>query len=175
MNRTNALCLLMGLLSGLALLSGCGATRTQSADRTLRTSFAGPTLVELTRNDVESCDFATLYFDYNSDTLTDGARSELERVARCLGAGESMPLHLSGAADPRGTEEYNLALGDRRARSVRGYLLRLGVDPELVTFGSVGEELAIGSNEATWALDRHVAGEPREMADHLSRPTASLR
>lgn len=165
-----ALALMMGLV-----LVGCGSTRQTADTDTMRRSFAGPTLVDMSRTEVADCDFATLYFDYNSDVLTNDARDRLADVASCLGSGESMPLHLLGAADPRGTEEYNLALGDRRARSVRAYLVRLGVDPELVSFSTVGEELAIGTNEPTWALDRHVAGQPRELADRLSQPRASLR
>jgi peptidoglycan-associated lipoprotein len=164
----------LALMTGLVLV-GCGSTRQTAGTDTMRRSFAGPTLVDMSRTEVVDCDFATLYFDYNSDVLSDAARDELARVAHCLGGGETMPLHLLGAADPRGTEEYNLALGDRRARSVRAYLVRLGVDPELVSFSTVGEELAIGTNEATWALDRHVAGQPRELADRLSQPRASLR
>ena len=124
----------------------------------------------------DDCSVATVFFGFDSDTLAPSARGEIERAAECMRSGAMPPVHLLGAADPRGTEEYNLALGERRARTVHQYLLSLGVDPTQLTFSSVGEEMARGTNEATWALDRHVAagGDP-EAAEGLGSPRASLR
>ena len=68
-------------------------------------------------------------------------------------------LHLTGATDPRGTEEYNIALGDRRAQAVRAYLVSLGIDGGRIGVSSVGEEMAQGSDEAGWAQDRAVSAE----------------
>ena len=62
---------------------------------------------------------------------------------------------MTGLTDPRGTEEYNLALGDRRAQSAKKYLESLGVDASL-TASSMGEELATGSEESSWSRDRRV-------------------
>ena len=96
-------------------------------------------------------------------------------MANCIIRGRGLPIHLVGAADPRGTEEYNLALGERRSLSVRQYLEALGADPSMLSFSSVGEEMARGDNEATWQLDRHVEPRIREIAGGLASPTASLR
>jgi peptidoglycan-associated lipoprotein len=63
---------------------------------------------------------------------------------------------LTGAADPRGSEEYNLALGERRARSVERFLVTMGVAHERISLHSVGEENATGTDEGSWSLDRHV-------------------
>ena len=69
-----------------------------------------------------------------------------------------MGLLLTGAADPRGTEEYNIALGERRGQSVRSYLVSLGMNSGRISVTSVGEEMATGSDEAGWARDRNVTG-----------------
>jgi peptidoglycan-associated lipoprotein len=157
-------------------LVGCGSANgaLESDSTSASRSRAGRTLVEVTRTP-EACELATIYFGYDSDDLTVGARDQLSDVATCIRAGRGMPIHLTGAADPRGTEEYNLALGERRALSVRRYLEALGVDSAMVSFSSVGEELARGTNEVSWQLDRHVEPRVRETAGILAQPTASLR
>lgn len=63
-------------------------------------------------------------------------------------------IEVVGMCDPRGTEEYNMALGDRRARSARQHLERLGVEQRAIRTRSVGEEQATGQDEASWAHDR---------------------
>jgi peptidoglycan-associated lipoprotein len=62
-----------------------------------------------------------------------------------------------GVTDPRGTEEYNIALGDRRAQAVRAYLVSLGIEQARIAVTSVGEEMAQGSDESGWAQDRSVS------------------
>lgn len=97
-----------------------------------------------------------VYFDFDSATLPASARAQLAEDARCLqGAGE-VQVPLVGATDPRGTEEYNLALGERRARAVADYLSSLGIPRERLRIRSVGEEMARGDDEASWAQDRWV-------------------
>lgn len=101
------------------------------------------------------CELTSAYFEYDSSTLSDSARDQLSRNATCLRTRSARGVHLTGLTDPRGTEEYNLALGERRAQSAQQYLKSLGVDGE-VTFSSMGEELASGSEESGWARDRRV-------------------
>jgi peptidoglycan-associated lipoprotein len=86
--------------------------------------------------------------------LDGSARSTLERNAQCMQQRDVPRVRVTGHCDPRGTEEYNLALGDRRARSVQSFLGNMGVDRSRVTTRSVGEEMASGSDEASWARDR---------------------
>jgi len=69
-------------------------------------------------------------------------------------------VHLTGLTDPRGTEEYNLALGDRRAQAAKKYLDTLGLESTM-SASSMGEELATGSDEATWGRDRRVEFQER--------------
>jgi peptidoglycan-associated lipoprotein len=97
-------------------------------------------------------------FDYDKDELTTDDRAVLDQLATCLttGALKGKAVALIGRADPRGTEEYNLGLGSRRAHSVSQYLGRLGVgDPQLAvtTRGSID---ATGTDEAGWKQDRRV-------------------
>ncbi|MEM9193098.1 MAG: OmpA family protein [Myxococcota bacterium] len=159
------------------LLMGCGgaAPSAETADSSdSARGRRGSTLTEMARVADNRCNISTLYFSYDSSELDEASRRTLISAAGCLRQGFARPIHLVGSADPRGTEEYNLALGERRARTVRQYLRALGVDPDMVSFGSVGEEMASGTNEATWALDRHVTGETIEDARGLDSPTARL-
>ena len=63
-------------------------------------------------------------------------------------------VQVTGMCDPRGTEEYNMALGDRRARATRDHLQRLGIQRPRMQTRSVGEEMATGSDEYGWSRDR---------------------
>ncbi|MEQ6888088.1 peptidoglycan-associated lipoprotein Pal [Halomonas sp. CS7] len=100
----------------------------------------------------------TIYFEYDSDTI----RSEFEPVltahARFLRANPSATVILQGHTDERGTREYNLALGERRAGSVERYLNVQGVSPSQVEVVSYGEErpAARGANEQAYAQNRRV-------------------
>src|SRR5262245_57093854 len=105
-------------------------------------------------------------FDYNKDELTPEDRTVLDQLATCLvsGALKGRSLSLVGRADPRGTEEYNLGLGSRRAASVSSYLVKLGVDQPRMDVNTRGALDATGTDEAGWAKDRRVditlAGQP---------------
>ena len=95
-------------------------------------------------------------FDYNKFELTAQDRAVLQQVATCLTSGplKGKQLELVGRADPRGTEEYNMGLGDRRAETVGQYLQKLGVSHvDAKTRGALD---ANGTDEASWAHDRRV-------------------
>ena len=98
----------------------------------------------------------TVYFDTNSSTLSDAAREVLRSQAAWLTVNSDVTATVEGHADERGTREYNLALGERRASATRGYLLALGVAPERVLKVSFGKERPVvpGSNEAAWSQNR---------------------
>ena len=107
------------------------------------------------------CDISAVYFEFESNDLTGTTRDQLQTVARCMGERNYAHLHLTGNCDPRGTEEYNLALGDRRARAVRDFLRSLGIEPSKLSVSSNGEEYSRGEDETSWARDRNVALEAR--------------
>jgi peptidoglycan-associated lipoprotein len=97
-------------------------------------------------------------FEYDSAILLPEGRPVLDTLARCLLEGplKGRALTLVGRADPRGEQEYNMALGGNRAQSVASYLRTLGVDSKQVHVTSRGELDAVGTTEATWAFDRRV-------------------
>lgn len=101
------------------------------------------------------CQLQPVYFAFDADGLDGSARNSLEANARCIQERQITAIRLTGHTDPRGTEEYNLALGDRRARSAQQFLQSLGVTAN-VSIGSMGEEMAQGQDEETWARDRRV-------------------
>jgi len=97
-------------------------------------------------------------FDYDKDELTPEDRAVLDQLATCLtsGAAKGKSVSLIGRADPRGTEEYNLGLGSRRAHSVSQYLSRLGVGDPQMSVTTRGALEATGTDEAGWRQDRRV-------------------
>jgi peptidoglycan-associated lipoprotein len=97
-------------------------------------------------------------FDYDQFQLLPEDRNILDQVATCITSGplKGRKVQLIGRADPRGTAEYNLALGDRRARTVVDYLKRLGVDTSQVATLTRGALDATGNNEGSWRVDRRV-------------------
>lgn len=101
---------------------------------------------------------AETYFDYNSDAVTKGAESLFEGVIRCFTTGPlaGRQLALVGHADPRGDEEYNFALGGRRASRVEARLVKLGFPNDNISASSRGEMDAQGSDETSWRNDRRV-------------------
>jgi peptidoglycan-associated lipoprotein len=97
-------------------------------------------------------------FDYNKEELHPEDRQVLDQLATCLmtGALKGKAVSLVGRADPRGTEEYNLGLGSRRAASVSSYLERLGVGKPQLGVTTRGALDATGTDEAGWQKDRRV-------------------
>ena len=98
----------------------------------------------------------TVNFALYSYSLDDRARSILDSQATWLARYPNSPVSLEGHADERGTREYNLALGDRRALSAKNYLAARGVAPGRISTISYGKErpIALGSDEASWAQNR---------------------
>lgn len=96
-----------------------------------------------------------LRFDYDAATLSDEGRAQLQALAAHLRT-TGLAVRIVGHADERGTPEYNMSLGDERARVARDYLVRLGIDPARITASSRGEEdpAVVGDDEATFALNR---------------------
>ena len=101
----------------------------------------------------------TVYFDFDSSELSDNAQMTLNRQAAFLNVNPTLVIVVEGHADERGTREYNLALGDRRATVVRDYLLAKGLNSARVRTVSYGKERPAveGSNESAWAKNRRSA------------------
>jgi peptidoglycan-associated lipoprotein len=99
---------------------------------------------------------ADVYFDYDQASLGEEAREQLAQSARFLNDNPAFLLTLEGHCDERGTNEYNLALGERRAVSVRAYLVSLGVDGDRLRTMTYGEErpACTEPGESCWRLNR---------------------
>jgi len=100
------------------------------------------------------CTLEPVYFDFNESALTTEATSAIDRDADCIKK-TNHSVSLTGRTDPRGTEEYNLALSDKRAQGVKGRMSQLGVSTDM-KINARGEMDATGKDEAGWAKDRRV-------------------
>jgi len=118
-----------------------------SADR-----FADWTLEEINQDSP----LLPAFFSYDSDELTEGARDALTANAGVLRAQASWIVTIEGHCDERGTAEYNLALGDRRALAAKNFLLSLGVVAERVRTVSYGKEFPfdLDHDEGAWSRNR---------------------
>jgi len=99
---------------------------------------------------------ADVYFDLDASTIKDDAKASLSTNATWLKRYTATRINIEGHADERGTAEYNLGLGDRRANSVKSYLVELGVPAERVVIVSKGKEspFCTESNESCWQQNR---------------------
>ena len=99
---------------------------------------------------------ATSYFDFDRYDVRAGDKGTLDENAKWLKTNQSALLLIEGHADERGTNEYNLALGERRAKATRDYLVSVGIDAGRITVISYGEERPICTEktDACWAKNR---------------------
>ncbi len=168
---------LVGLVAVAALVAACGTTpdesgaasgtgsattsssSTPSASASASTSAPAPapmTLKPGSQEDLVVNVGDRVFFGFDKYNLSAEARSILEKQAAWLKKYPSVTISVEGHADERGTREYNLGLGDRRANSVKDYLVALGSNPSRIKTISYGKErpVALGSNEAAWAQNR---------------------
>ena len=100
--------------------------------------------------------FAAVYFDYDSAQVKGSERAKVETAAASLKKSTAGGVIVEGHCDERGSAEYNLALGERRAMAVRAYLQTLGVDAARIQTKSFGKEkpVALGHDEESWGKNR---------------------
>jgi len=112
------------------------------------------------------------HFDFDKSDIRFEDRGLLDRVAAILGANSGLRLRISGHADDRGSDEYNLALGNRRAGAVKTYLGNKGIDGSRLEVVSYGEErpLQTGQDEASWAANRRAEFEVTAGGTSLRAP-----
>ena len=97
-----------------------------------------------------------VFFEFDRYSLRPDGEATLRRQAEFLLANPGLSITVSGHCDERGTREYNLALGERRANTAKNYLVSLGVDAGRITTVSYGKErpIVLGHNESAWAQNR---------------------
>lgn len=152
---------------GLAAIAACASTPDENiGNDVVETEVVTPQKVEQTKPqgpvpgsqaDLEQNVGNVVYFGYDQYSLSDQARATLARQAAFLKEYPEAQIRVGGNCDERGTREYNLALGARRANAAKAYLASLGVDPSRVTTISYGKERPTdpASNEAAWAKNRN--------------------
>lgn len=156
---------ILGLIAAVALVAACetasegggaqtggGATTATTATTTTPATAIKPGSQEDLVVNVGD----RVFFDFDKFNLKADARKTLEKQAAWLKNNPSVRVTIEGHCDERGTREYNLALGERRANSAKDYLVSLGVNPGRLKTISYGKErpVAMGSNEAAWAQNR---------------------
>lgn len=162
---------LLGLSAALVLAAGCATTDTQErddadeaarADRAARAEGGVGRAERMQTDPLEdpSSRLAdrVVYFEFDRSDIPSQHLNTLDAHARYLIDNPNVKIRLEGHADERGSREYNIGLGDRRAQAVRRILLFQGVANDQVTTVSYGEERPAvrGSNEDAWAQNRRV-------------------
>tara|TARA_B100000482_G_C12359394_1_gene200345 strand:+ start:116 stop:523 length:408 start_codon:yes stop_codon:yes gene_type:complete len=101
---------------------------------------------------------AVVYFEYDRFNLTSKSIQALKGVSELMKKNSKITISIEGHADERGTREYNLALGQRRAEAVANYLVANGINGNRLITKSYGEErpLSLGSNDTAWSKNRRV-------------------
>lgn len=156
-------CLRIATLTVATLVTGCRATPTTEPDTapaaaTQTDDDQHPATVAIDESLAKLCDLPTPSFDYDSAKLSSSASAMLDALAQCFisGRGKNESVLIVGHADPRGDEEYNYALGQRRADSVERHLTSRGLAAPRIESSSRGELDAVGTDEGSWRLDRRV-------------------
>ena len=153
--------LFMALITLFALsLTGC-ASQSEKADGAASDSVvseddSSPLELNGSSDDNTAGGLNTIYFDFDSSRLTTSARTTLEQNAEFMKTNQNVDIQIEGHADERGGEQYNLALGERRARSVKDYLVALGLDANRISVISFGKTTpkAFGHSEDAWSQNR---------------------
>lgn len=150
-----------GAALGTDVATDSGATTavdTANADTTSLTDAIGNTPFDQDPNYARctDVDFAPVYFGFDASALPAGEMTKIEAVAAHLQEKPGRVVIIEGNCDERGSNEYNLSLGDLRATSIRAYLESLGIAPNRIQTKSYGEEkpAVIGHDESAWAKNR---------------------
>ena len=147
------------LLAGLALLSACTDPNANSGAATGTGAGAGTngSVTPGSQEDLVANVGDRVFFALDSSSLSGDARATLDRQAAWLGRYPSVSIQMAGNCDERGTTEYHLALGQRRANAARDYLVAHGVSSARITTISYGKErpTALGSDEQAYAQNRN--------------------
>jgi peptidoglycan-associated lipoprotein len=167
MNRSATLRMVLGLALALALAAtGCSKKAAEEPPATTPPPAEPP--VEQPQTPPETpttppetpaetaISWQDAFFDYDKSDLRDDARAALDADGKLLRDNANARVTIEGHCDERGTPEYNLALGERRAAAARDYLVAAGIDAGRVEIISYGEErpFATGSDESAWAQNR---------------------
>jgi peptidoglycan-associated lipoprotein len=146
---------IFGAFAAVALLAACSTPPTTASTGAGGTVSAGPT--PGSQEDLVANVGDRVFFDLNKSGLTADARATLDRQSAWLAKYPADNVQIAGNCDERGTEEYNIALGQRRANADRDYLVAKGVSAGRITTISYGKDrpVALGSDEAAYKQNRN--------------------
>jgi len=149
-----------GAIAAVALLSACAkheAVNTVPPPPPPMTNTAPTGPIPGSEEDLVANVGDRVFFELNSSTLSDTAQATLSKQAAWLAKYPSVKVQLAGNCDDRGTEEYNLALGNRRAKAAKDFLVAKGVSASRLTTISYGKDrpTALGDDEQAWAQNRN--------------------
>ena len=145
----------LGALAAVALTAACAATPDTSATSGTTGSSSGP--MSGSQEDLVASVGDRVFFALNASSLQPEGRGTLDRQAAWLGKYPANNVQIAGNCDERGTEEYNIALGARRASADRDYLVARGVSAGRISTISFGKDrpTALGSDEGAWQQNRN--------------------
>jgi peptidoglycan-associated lipoprotein len=142
---------ILGALVAVSLLAACSSSETDTAYHSTSGSAA------LASRDPLAGGGDKIFFDFDSAVIRDDARATLESQADWLNKNKTVNVQIAGDCDDRGTEEYNIALGSRRAYAAQTYLAAKGIAASRMSTISFGKDKPIspGSTEEAWAQNRN--------------------
>jgi peptidoglycan-associated lipoprotein len=146
---------MLGAFAAVALLAACAQPAPPAPPAAVAPATSGP--VPGSEEDLVANVGDRVFYDFNRSNLTPDARATLDRQSAWLTKYNSVSVQVAGNCDDRGTEEYNLALGQRRANAASDYLKAKGVAGSRITTISYGKDrpTASGDNEQAWAQNRN--------------------
>jgi peptidoglycan-associated lipoprotein len=146
---------ILGALSAVALLAACSHPAPAPTPSAPAATTSG--IVPGSQEDLVANVGDRVFYDFNTSGLRDDAKATLDKQAAWLAKYGSVNVQIAGNCDERGTEEYNLALGNRRANAAANYLKAKGVAAARMTTISYGKDrpTAQGSDEQAWAQNRN--------------------
>lgn len=141
---------ILGAFAAVSLLAACSSSGTESSS-----SSSGNSAMSM--RDPLTGGGDKVFFDFDQAVIRDDARPTLDSQAAWLNRNQTVNVQIAGDCDERGTEEYNLALGNRRAFAAKNYLTAKGVASSRITTISYGKDrpIAQGSSEEAWAMNRN--------------------
>jgi peptidoglycan-associated lipoprotein len=160
--------LALAFLGGTVVIFGCGGGNGGAivSPKTLpdpRPIVKSSDVLAVNESSDESAQYAelplellTIYFEYDKYDLTPEILEILAINAEALSNHSQAIIRVEGHCDERGTEEYNLALGQKRAQAVQDYLIKYGIDPATISIITFGESIPVdrGHNERAWSSNR---------------------
>jgi peptidoglycan-associated lipoprotein len=149
------------LLASVASFAACAKKTPEPEAPVAAAPAPTPPAVDPAKSDAEAAariaaNLRRVHFEFNSDELTQETQSALSENAQILKAHPAISIEVQGHCDDRGTTEYNLSLGQRRAEAVRKYLVRSAVPESQVKTITFGKEkpIAMGAGEPVWSQNR---------------------